>query len=292
MDQLLEIIEQNPGYKLLGKEKLKKLTGISSKVINTWWGQKEINQIYAKPKKVPGYEINGPPNSFQIDIVLLPAYQKSNKGIKEFLMIIDILSRKMWGYPLKDGKMETVLTEYRKFVESVGKNKIMSVEGDDFFSNKAFKDYNEQCKINVFTDVAKDDHLTNHGNKLGIIDRAVRTIKNYIEKHILVNNTTKWVDVLPHLIELYNTSPHSSLDDRTPNEAYKDEVYLIQKYLKHQRYNDEIQQGIGLKTGDRVRAMVGKHVFDKEKHRSPRNSLLSKSSMGDEYYWQMKKVKW
>jgi hypothetical protein len=54
MDQLLEIIEQNPGYKLLGKEKLKKLTGISSKVINTWWGQKEINQIYAKPKKYQG----------------------------------------------------------------------------------------------------------------------------------------------------------------------------------------------------------------------------------------------
>ena len=48
-------------------------------------------------------------------------------------MMIDILSRKVWAYPLKNGKMDTVMQEYRSFVNSVGKDKIMSVEGDDFF---------------------------------------------------------------------------------------------------------------------------------------------------------------
>jgi len=265
---LSDILDENPSYQLLGKDKLKKKlvnSGISKAEIDQWFNSREINQIYAKPKKIKSYKINGPPNSFQIDIVLLPSYQKSNKGLREFLMIIDILSRKIWAYPLKNGKMDTVIQEYRLFVNSVGKDKIMSVEGDDFFSTSAFKEYNKQCGIETFTDIAKDDHLTNHGNKLGIIDRAVRTIKNYIEKYLLVYNTTKWVEVLPQLIELYNDSSHSSLNNKTPDEAYTDETYLLKKYVKNQKYNDDIQSKLDLHVGDRVRAVVGKNVFDKEK---------------------------
>ena len=262
------ILDENPGYKLLGKDKLKKKLkgmGISSKAIDDWFNSKEINQIYARPKKVKSYKINGPPNSFQIDLVLLPTYQKHNHGIREFLMLIDILSRKVWAYPLKNGKMETVMIEYKKFVNSVSKKKIMSIEGDDFFSAAVFKEYNNANGINTFTDIAKDDHLTNHGNKLGIIDRAVRTIKNIIEKYLLIHDTNNWVDAIYGLINLYNDTPHSSLQDRTPNDAYDDEKYLLLKYLKNQRYNDSIQSGLHLHVGDKVRAVVGKNVFDKEK---------------------------
>ena len=270
MEALEEALQKNPGFKILGKDKLKKKLGalairISTKVIDEWFKSKEINQIYAKPKKVKSYRINGPPNSFQMDIILLPTYQKSNNGVKEFLMLIDILSRKVWAYPLKNGKMDTVMQEYRSFVNSVGKDKIMSVEGDDFFSAASLKDYNNHCDIKTFTDIAKDDHLTNHGNILGIIDRAVRTLKNYIEKYLLIHDTTKWVDALPAIIEIYNDSPHSSLHHRTPNEAYDDEVYLLKKYLKNQQYNDDIQRKLDFAVGDIVRAMVGKNLFDKEK---------------------------
>ena len=138
---LSDILDENPSYQLLGKDKLKKKlanSGISKAEIDQWYSSREINQIYAKPEKIKSYKINGPPNSFQLDLVLLPTYQKSNKGIREFLMLIDILSRKIWAYPLKNGKMETVMQEYKNFVSSVGKDKLMSVEGDDFFSSSSF----------------------------------------------------------------------------------------------------------------------------------------------------------
>ena len=263
MDELEAIIEKNPSYKLLGKAKLKKITGLPMKVIDEWYNEREIGQIYAKPKNTQGYKINGPKNSFQIDIALLPQYQKTNNKIKEFLLLMEIPSRKMWAYPLENGQMETVLKAYKSFVNSVGK--VVSIEGDDFFSAKSFKDFNEEHHINVFTDVAKDDHLTNHGNKLGIIDRATRTIKSYIQKYMLVHETTKWVKALPSLVELYNTTPHSSLDDKTPNEAYGDDTYIAVKFLKTKLENDIIQKDVNLDVGDRVRAVVGKNVFDKEK---------------------------
>ncbi len=34
----------------------------------------------------------------------------------------------------------------------------------------------------VITDIAKSDHITGNSNKLGIVDRAVRTIKKIMTK--------------------------------------------------------------------------------------------------------------
>jgi hypothetical protein len=178
-------------------------------------------------------------------------------------MLIDILSRKMWAYPLKDGKIESVVEKYKLFLDSI--DSVSSVEGDDYFNNKTFRDLNEKHGIRIYTDVAKDDHLTTHGNKLGIVDRATRTIKNYIQKYMLVHDTTKWVEALPKLIELYNDSPHSSLEDRTPNEVFDDKEYQLHTYARNQFTNHEIQKGIDLNVGDKVRAMIWKGVFDKEK---------------------------
>ena len=263
MDALQKIIEKNPSYRLLGKVKLQKATGLPKAVIDEWYNQREIAQIYAKPRKVSQYKINAPPRSFQIDIVVLPQYRKTNNGVKEFLMLIDILSRKMLAYPLKDGRIESVVEKYKSFIGSI--DSVNSVEGDDFFNNKTFKDLNDKHGIRIYTDVAKDDHLTSHGNKLGIIDRATRTIKNYIQKYMLVHDTTKWVEALPELVDLYNTTTHSSLDDRTPNQAYDDKEYQIRSYTRNDFTNHDIQKGIDLNVGDRVRAMIGKGVFDKEK---------------------------
>ena len=42
---------------------------------------------------------------------------------------------------------------------------------------------------------------------LGIIDRFLRTIKTMIQEYLTSNNTTKCIDELPRLIQLYNNTP-------------------------------------------------------------------------------------
>ena len=68
--------------------------------------------------------------------------------------------------------MADVFTLYKTFVEQTCPH-ILSVSGDDFFSAKAFVEYNREKKIQLFTSVAKDNHAACGGNKLGIIDRLV-----------------------------------------------------------------------------------------------------------------------
>ena len=56
---------------------------------------------------------------------------------------------------------------------------------------------------------------------LGVIDRLAKTIKNKIYQNFTAENNTKWLVPLKEIISTYNDTPHSRLDNMSPNEAEK-----------------------------------------------------------------------
>ena len=46
------------------------------------------------------------------------------------------------------------------------------------------------------------------GDRLGIVDRATKTIKNSFKKCMLQHNTTEWTKWYGKIIDLYNDSFH------------------------------------------------------------------------------------
>ena len=68
--------------------------------------------------------------------------------------------------------------------------------------------FKKLCKDNIiqinYIDVG--DH-----NKLGIVDRFVRTLRGMINKYMTMHNTTKYINVIDDLVENYNTSYHSGI---------------------------------------------------------------------------------
>ncbi len=76
--------------------------------------------------------------------------------------------------------MTKIITTYNKFLQDV--DYVKGVEGDGEFDNTTFKKLNEDKDIQVNTIVAKDNHFT-VGDKLGIIDRRTRTLKENIRKY-------------------------------------------------------------------------------------------------------------
>ena len=270
MAKLEELIKHNPNLKLLGKTKLKQkleLEGISNKEIDEYFSPKEINQIYAQPKKYKPLKITAPPFSFQMDIALLPTYKRQNSGRDQFLIIVDILSRKAFTYVLKSGKMKHVLAAYEKFlIEREGE--VHSVAGDNFFNNPQFMEVNKDMMIEVYTNVAAEDHIIKgKGDVLGIVDRCIRTIKKYIQKYMLINDDFKWTSYLDKVVDLYNDTAHQGLKNMTPNEVFDDFDYMLGLYKGQKKYNSKVNESFDLKPGDKVRAMVGKGTFEKEKAR-------------------------
>jgi hypothetical protein len=249
--------------------------------------QLEVNQRTSRqerPKKL--LKITGPPGSYQLDLVFLPKYRRSNGGITTFLFLVEIPSRKAFAYPIKSRKSEDILDAYEKFIEQQDGN-LISVTGDNEFNKTWFKAFNDVMNINVYTGVAKDDHISKQSNRLGIVDRCVRTIRKLMNKYILINNSTRWSKWLPEIIQIYNDTPHSSLNDMTPNEANADINGMKSRHKAEVLENlDMNSKTTKIALGDVVRILEAKETFAKE---GPRFSkALFEVCKKDKIKWRVK----
>jgi hypothetical protein len=84
---------------------------------------------------------------------------------------------------IQEGKRaDVIVATLKEFKDEVGF--IRGLEGDNEFSSAAIKKFCEDNNIRLETSVAKEEHISN-GNKLGIIDRLVRTLRELM-KNILI----------------------------------------------------------------------------------------------------------
>ncbi len=94
------------------------------------------------------------------------------------LLLVDVLSRKAWAYvPTKskqEKRAEVSVKTLEEFKNEVGQ--INGLTGDNEFSSAAIKKFCDDNDIRLDTNVAKEEHISN-GNKLGITDRLVRTLR-------------------------------------------------------------------------------------------------------------------
>jgi len=268
MERIQTIITKHPSYKLLSKSKLfsvlrLKDPSIKMKDVEEFLSDKPLQQVFKRPKKHKPLVITGQPNSFQIDIIHLPNFTKQNKGVSRFLLLVDLLSRKAYAYPLKSGTIQNVIEVYKAFLEKV--KDVNSITGDNFFNAKPFVELNESKGIDLYTDVAQEDHIVKGSNKLGVIDRLTRTLKSIIKRRMVADNDVKWVEWLNEVIDLYNDLPHRTLNNFTPNEVWSDDYIQLQRQAHDEKENLKNYEGIQkFKVGDVVRVYVGKKQFAKE----------------------------
>jgi hypothetical protein len=275
-------------------------------------------QMNRKPRKPKKYlRITGPPYSFQIDvmdlqggILRLPHFNKitgpefptataeapsptaraPSYSLRYVLVVIDILSRKAFLYPLRNRKQPTIVAAFQLFVAEVKRQledvpvftaderlrrpdaehmAIRSITGDnDFF----WPGFTRACAgvdppVTCFTDVAKESHAT-HGDRLGIVDRFIRTFKAMLRMYIDVTRGKRYVDAMRPLVDNYNDTRHSALLGHTPDEAFTDPDLLRAIRAENNRQNDAVRaEERVFPVGTPVRAVVTRNLFDKEKFR-------------------------
>ncbi len=93
----------------------------------------------------------------------------------------------------------------------------------------------------------------NHHHALGVIDIFAKNLKLVLSKEFLENKDTEWVSILPKIIEQYNNTPHTALDNITPNQAISDPKK--REHVMHLNILKAQQNGFvtALKPGDKVR---------------------------------------
>jgi hypothetical protein len=194
------------------------------------------------------YKITAPPRTFQIDIF----WWKKAETLIPILLFVDILSRKAWAYVLtkskKEKRAEVSVKTIQEFKDEVGL--IRGLEGDNEFSSAAIKTFCNDNDIRLDTSVAKEEHISN-GNKLGIIDRLVRTLRELIEKYfdITGHRTDNLKDVMKTVIDTYNNSNHRTLNNKSPDQVFKDNDDQIARHIADKVHNQRIYKSVPFADG-------------------------------------------
>ena len=239
---------------------------IKVKDINEYLKNQEVSQINTTVNKTYQYKITAPPRTFQIDIF----WWKRGETLIPILLLVDILSRKAWAYVLTKSKQEkraeVSVKTLEEFKNEVGQ--INGLTGDNEFSSAAIRKFCEDNDIRLDTSVAKEEHISN-GNKLGIIDRLVRTLRELIEKYYDITGyrTDNIKDVMKSIIDTYNNNSHRTLKNKTPNQVYKDNDDQTARHLNDTAHNQTIYKSVPFNDGDKVRILEKKEKFDKGKQK-------------------------
>jgi len=269
MDKILDNLFYNEKLGIGGKTSFikkvrEKHPEMKVKDIQEYLKNQEVNQINTTLTKKYEYKITAPPHTFQIDIF----WWRKGDTLIPILLLVDILSRKAWAYVLTKSKKEkraevnvAVLKEFKNEVQYIN-----GIVGDNEFSSAPIKKFCEENNIRLDTSISKEEHISD-GNKLGIIDRLVRTLRELIERYyeIIGNRTDNIKDVIKYVIDTYNDNNHRSLSNKTPNEAFNDLPFQMAKNVNDSRHNNSVYNSIPFKAGDKVRILEDKGKFDKGK---------------------------
>lgn len=285
----LSAIYLDPALGFVSKSKLKKKlekqgVNLSNKELDAFYKNNDITQQNKRIVIKQYHRITGTDQSYQIDVVLLPSHLRtSNKNIYKLLVLVNIITRKAYVFPLKNNTMPEIIKAYKAFLEIV-QNKVEIIQGDNEFNAKEFISLNDSHNILVSTDIAKNDHITKYGDKLGIMDAFVKNLKQRLQQYLEYNNTTKYLGVLQTIIDNYNDTPHSSLpDEATPNEVSKSKVLITSVMNENARVNRKVDKDIDINVGDKVRVVEGKGVFEKQKATFSRDIYTVEEKIGKRY---------
>ncbi len=242
-------------------------------IVRTTYPQATVNKTYQ-------YKITAPPRTFQIDIF----WWKKAETLIAILLCVDILSRKAWAYVLtksqKKKRAEVSVKTIQKFKDEVGL--IRGLEGDNEFSSDPITEFCEDNDIGLDTSVSKEDHISN-GNKLGIIDRLVKTLRELIEKYydITGHRTDNIKDVMKSIIDTYNSKSHKTLVNKNPNQVFKDNDDQMTRHINDSLRNQQVYTTVPFNTGDKVRIIEQKEKIDKGKQKFSKEVCTIDKQEGD-----------
>ena len=143
--------------------------------------------------------------SVQIDLAFLPNLQSPiNNNVIGFIIFIDVFSRYIWIKTLTNrkqihNKVNEVMNEMQR---DFGKIPQHLTADNEFATNELQRLVATRIKGRLWLAEPHEKYRT------GIVERAIRTMKDLIKRYLTQNNTTKYVDILPNLVYNYNNTRH------------------------------------------------------------------------------------
>ena len=187
--------------------------------------------------------VSGIDVQWQADLADMQGLSRSNSGYKYLLTVIDVFSKYAWVVPIKNKSGKEMADAFKKLfsMSQLRKPERLQTDKGKEFLNKEVKGYLKQMEVELFQ--------TYSDKKAAVVERFNRTIKSRIWRYFSANNTKRYLDVLPKLVDSYNNSIHRSIGMR-PAEVKESDQDRIWARL----------YGVGKSRSPRVKLMPGQMV--------------------------------
>ena len=199
------------------------------------------------------------PHAFQMDTFI----DHKAAGQPNYLILININTRKAYAYMIHGKGAKEIHRSLNEFIKVEPECKAIISDEDAAYLSNTVLDFMQQHDI-IYTTTTDNDH-----NKLGIINRFMRTIRDMRFNQPNMN--------ILQIVESYNNMPHSSLHNKTPNEITKDDELTYIHEMMHQ------VNPYDFKPGDRVRLVLDKNPLVKHRSNLSKVSYIVDSKDGNQF---------
>nr|CAD2165323.1 unnamed protein product [Meloidogyne enterolobii] len=263
--KLLQDLYNNPespaafsGVDRLWKEARKVLKHIPKNVVQDYL---EGHRTYTlmRPRRIHFNRALTIPAGFmtdvQVDLADFQAIARHNKGNKYLLLGIDVLSKRIFGVPVKSKTAENMVTAFNELIKQ------MPMKPHRIFSDKGKEFKNSQMNEFFQNEEIHKMEPTHSIVKAALAERAIRHIKQRIYRYFAQNKTLDWIQVLPGILEGINKAK-SRVHGMRPIDVNFDNAQEVWKKVYGDVFSDK-KTTPKLKKGDYVRMSLGKGVFEK-----------------------------
>ena len=221
------------------------------------WKQDLADEILAPQKKrFPRRHVySGNVDSiWGMDLMDVQKYAKQNRNMNFILVVVDLFSKFAWAIGIKQKTATATAEALNEIFKHAKPSKIWSDMGSEF-KNKKVASLLKAKNIKLYS--------TFNDLKCVIAERFIRTLRKKIASNYIFTNSTRWIDILPTLINEYNNTRHSSIG-MSPVKARKRENFqkVYRKLYQRKRPISEVIPS--LVVGDKVRISIHKRIFEKE----------------------------
>ena len=201
------------------------------------------------------------------DLMDLHRFARVNKGFKYILIVLDVFSRYAWARPLKTKTGTETAAAFRDIFRG-GRHptKLWTDKGTEFWNRDVRfvlhgPTFHNQAVRGTLTANNVELYSTQNEPKAMIAERFIRTLRGKIESNYILTHSTVWYDILPYLIQEYNTAIHRTIG-MSPIDACKPENYS-KVYKTQFKKKFKPTRKLMYTVGDKVRITVHKKVFEK-----------------------------
>jgi transposase InsO family protein len=230
---------------------------ISERTVHNWLSGQDVYTLHRpirrkfKRRKTISRGIH---DQWQADLIQLNNLSRYNDNYNFILTVICVFSRKAFAAVLRRKTGLEVSRALEKLFKTnhISPRLLQTDDGPEFF-NKEVRALLERYKVKLFS--------TSSDVKSSMVEAFNKTLLKRLFKYMYHNNTRRYIDILPSVLEAYNSSTHRMIGI-APDDVNKDNEEALWN-LQYGPSEFPLRAIYRFKLHDSVRISLNKNIFEK-----------------------------